>query len=316
MGSSCPAGRVFVKSPAGVRARPRVLPLLAGLLSGGLLLSPAAALPEGTGDALPPLPSSPSSPAPATPPSLPGPGPSAASPGAGGADRGTPAASDNTAVPLSAGAPGRRSVFPAAAPASSAAAVFQEPAILRVFECPRSAIARMLSAAVEEGEFSEALGLEREILALCRDRQALLAEIVASDRELAAALRASASARADEALRRETMRREADARVRAAHEAMLEASKAELARKEADGAEEAGTAPAPEPPPDYGWFAVTGSGAALRAAVTDGEKVWRVEGGDSLPGGVAVVAVEARPPGVRVTGWRADRLPWRSRAPR
>ncbi len=195
----------------------------------------------------------------------------------------------------------------------------------------------MLSSAVAEGEFSEALELEREVLILCRDRQAILKELVGSEIELAEALHASAAARAEEelrletaraaeALRLETIRREADARVRAAHEAILEASRAELARKEAAEAEARATAaalPAPEtpapvrePPRDYGWFAVMGSGADLRAAVTDGRNVWRVEAGDRLPGGVVVRAVEAVPPGVRVTGWRTDRLPYRSRASR
>ena len=85
----------------------------------------------------------------------------------------------------------------------------------------------MLSSAVAEGEFSEALELEREVLLLCRDRQAILKELADSEIELAGALRASEAKRAEEALKLETKRREADARVRAAHEAMLEASRAE-----------------------------------------------------------------------------------------
>lgn len=188
-----------------------------------------------------------------------------------------------------------------------------------MFECPREAIVRMLGSAVNEAQFSEALELEREVLVLCRDRQAILKELVGSEIELAAALRKSAAARAEEALKLETARREADARVRGAHEAMLEASRARIAREaEAKAAAEAArtapkqeTKPPPEPPRGYGWFAVMGRGEALRAAVTDGERVWRVRAGDSLPGGVRVVSVEARPPGVRVKGWRSDRLPYR-----
>lgn len=184
----------------------------------------------------------------------------------------------------------------------------------------------MLSSAVAEGEFSEALELEREVLLLCRDRQAILKELAGSEIELAAALRASEAKRAEEALKLETKRREADARVRAAHEVMLEAARAEIARKEAAeaaaraaaaaGAAPRAPAPVREPPRDYGWFAVMGSGDDLRAAVTDGKNVWRVEAGDRLPGGVRVVAVEARPPGVRVRGWTSDRLPYRSRRAR
>ena len=233
--------------------------------------------------------------------------------GAGDDLQPTPAA-DNEAAPS------------AAAPASPPGppVIAYEPAILRTFECPREAIVRMLSSAVAEGQFSEALELEREVLVLCRDRQAILKELVGSEIELAAALNKSAAARAAEALKLETARREADARVRAAHEAMLEAARAEMAREaQAKAAAEAARsapsreqAPPPEPPRDYGWFAVMGRGEALRAAVTDGESVWRVEAGDRLPGGVRVVAVEARPPGVRVKGWTSGRLPYRSRSGR
>ena len=181
----------------------------------------------------------------------------------------------------------------------------------------------MLSSAVNEGQFSEALELEREVLVLCRDRQTILKELVGSEIELAAALNKSAVARAEEALKLETARREADARVRGAHAAMLEAARAEIVREQQAkaAAETARTAPKekappPEPPRAYGWFAVMGSGEALRAAVTDGENVWRVEAGDRLPGGVKVVSVEARPPGVRVKGWTSPHLPYRSRSGR
>ncbi|MCY4499988.1 MAG: hypothetical protein OXE57_00290 [Alphaproteobacteria bacterium] len=191
---------------------------------------------------------------------------------------------------------------------------------MRTFECPREAIVRMLSSAVAEAEFSEALELEREVLVLCRDRQAILKELVGSEIELAAVLRTSAAARAEEALKLETARRESDARVRAAHKAILDKARAEIAREAQAAAAASAPAkdrmPPPEPARNYGWFAVMGSGLDLRAAVTDGANVWRVEAGDRLPGGVRVVAVEARPPGVRVTGWTTDRLPYRSRSGR
>ena len=181
--------------------------------------------------------------------------------------------------------------------------------------------------------------MEREVLALCRDRWAVLKELVDAELSLAAVLRASAAARAEEelkldavrereALALEEQRRLAQARIEGARQGALEAARAARAREEAEAAAAAAKAepeavsapetPAPvrEPPRDYGWFAVMGSGADLRAAVTDGRNVWRVEAGDRLPGGVVVRAVEARPPGVRVTGWRTDRLPYRSRASR
>ncbi|MCY4318493.1 MAG: hypothetical protein OXE76_04730 [Alphaproteobacteria bacterium] len=231
------------------------------------------------------------------------------------------AAADNRSASSAAGPSGRQADSLPAAPASPSgfSVAAYEPAVLRVFECPRQAIARMLSSAVNEAQFSEALELEREVLVLCRDRQAILKELVGSEIELAAVLRKSATARAAEALKLETARREADARVRAAHEAMLEAARAEHAREEAATRTlepKRVSATPPEPPRDYGWFAVMGRGEALRASVTDGANVWRVEAGDSLPGGVRIVAVEARPPGVRVTGWTSGRLPYRARGGR
>ena len=198
----------------------------------------------------------------------------------------------------------------------------------------------MLEAAQGQSEFSPALEVEREVLALCRDRWAVLKELVDAELSLASVLRASAAARAEEevklaavrereALALEEQRRLAQARIEGARQGALEAARAARAREEAAAAAAAAAkaepeavsapetpAPVREPPRDYGWFAVMGSGADLRAAVTDGRNVWRVEAGDRLPGGVVVRAVEARPPGVRVTGWRTDRLPYRSRASR
>ncbi len=181
----------------------------------------------------------------------------------------------------------------------------------------------MLEAAQGQSEFSPALEVEREVLALCRDRWAVLKELVDAELSLAAVLRASAAARAEEelkldavrereALALEEQRRLAQARIEGARQGALEAARAARAREEAAAAAakaepeavSAPETPAPvrEPPRDYGWFALMGSGADLRAAVTDGRNVWRVEAGDRLPGGVVVRAVEARPPGVRVTG--------------
>ena len=258
-----------------------------------------------------------------------------ASPGTGDKSEGIPAAGERAAppaagelgrqrTPVAAASPGRQELPPPAAPVlatSQRRVIAYEPVVLRTFECPREAIERLIASAVEEGEFSEALELEREVLVLCRDRQAILKELVASELELADALQKSAAARAQEALKLETARREADARVEAARQAILEATRAAAERREAAAA---GSAPAPaakpvavkEKPPEYGWYGVSGRGDDLRAAVTDGTSSWRVRAGDRLPGGVSVVAVEARPPGVVVRGWTADRLPYRQRSAR
>ena len=52
--------------------------------------------------------------------------------------------------------------------------------------------------------------------------------------------------------------------------------------------------------PPLTWFTITGTGEALVAGISDGRKRWFVASGMSLPGGVTVLDVTARPPGVRV----------------
>ena len=285
------------------------------------MLAPGIVLPGGAGTPARPV-SVEGGMAPVTgpPPSLAFPKAAEEQAGPNGVSR-TPAAMGG-AAPSSVGLPGRQAPPPSAAPALPAKpqVVTYEPAVLRTFECPREAIARLIASAVEEGEFSEALELEREVLVLCRDRQAILKELVSSELELAAALQKSAAARADEALKIETARREADAKVAAAREAILEAARAEIAQREAAAVASAAPVAKPvavkEKPPEYGWYGLSGTGDDLRAAVTDGTSVWRVRAGDRLPGGVRIVAVEARPPGVTVKGWTADRLPYRPRSSR
>ena len=351
-GRSLPPARRSRHSPAAGRRAwfRRVLALL--FLS--LLTVPAASDPAAARDTGTPTPAT-GALAVAGQSSLPDVMASRVSSGAGDVHQPTPAAADSAAVPSAAGQPGRhadetdlaaaaqpgrQSPPPAAAPATGSPAGAYELAILQAFECPIGPIAVMLEAAQGQSEFSPALEVEREVLALCRDRWAVLKELVDAELSLASVLRASAAARAEEevklaavrereALALEEQRRLAQARIEGARQGALEAARAARAREEAAAAAAAAAkaepetvsapetpAPVREPPRDYGWFAVMGSGADLRAAVTDGRNVWRVEAGDRLPGGVVVRAVEARPPGVRVTGWRTDRLPYRSRASR
>ena len=60
-------------------------------------------------------------------------------------------------------------------------------------------------------------------------------------------------------------------------------------------------------PPRYAWFSIVGTAGALRAGITDGTQVWFVREGDPLPGDARIVAIAARPPGVRVTSGVGDR---------
>ena len=159
--------------------------------------------------------------------------------------------------------------------------------------CPRSLLRRLLAGAAGEADALSALGIEREILTLCRERQEILAglfEAEAALRELRApppVLEATTgSATPDPAppagiatLPQPT----APSPLRAAIDAMAE--------KPGDAE------PAPAP---YGWFSIVGSAGALRAGITDGSDVWFVREGDRLPGGASIAAIAARPPGVRM----------------
>ena len=237
------------------------------------------------------------------------------------------------ADPVAAEKPGRQDRPPPAAPATPAAPpdwFWRDAEIARAFECPIGPIATLLEAAQGESEFSPALEVEREVLALCRDRWTVLKELMDAELSLASVIRENAAAEAEadlklaavrerEALELETKRREADARVRAAHEATLAAARAE--RETAAAAAAAAAAPKqeePEPEPGptpeevYGWFALKGSGTDLRAGVTDGRGRWWVRVGDELPGGVRIGSIRARPPRVAVKGGAAAGLPYRA----
>ena len=211
------------------------------------------------------------------------------------------------------GTPGRQARPPSAAPALPLKPS-SEPAVLSSFECPREAIARMLANARAPGEFSASLSLEREVLELCRDRQTVLKEIVASELQLAEVLRNEAAAREAEALRRETARQEAEARVAAVREELALAADAARAALVV-AAEETLVVVEPELP-DYAWFSILGRQGSLRAGIGDGAGVWFVEEGDELPGGVVVEEISSNPAGVTVEGAVSGPLPYRSRGGR
>ena len=205
-----------------------------------------------------------------------------------------------------AGAPERRAGSPSAAPALP-----QGLAVLTAFECPREAIGRLLENAKAPGETSASLSLEREVLELCRDRQGILTEIVDFEMKLAEVLRGEASARAAEALKRETARQLAEERVAAMREQLARAAdEARAALQAAEEPEPVVVEQAPELP-DYSWFSMLGGGGSLRAGVSDGEQVWFVEPGDELPGGVFIETISANPAGVEVRGAIDGSLPYR-----
>lgn len=171
-----------------------------------------------------------------------------------------------------------------------------------LFGCPREALSALLAGAVEPGDVVSALAIERETLRLCRERQAIVTEIVRLEGELHAAFEASrppperpahASEADGTASRRVVLRLAAPARA-----------------EERPAPSEKAAAPAA---PDYAWFSILGTPGRLRAGVSDGRRVWFVGEGDRLPGAVRIERITARPPGVRIGGADAGALPYGAR---
>ena len=201
---------------------------------------------------------------------------------------------------------------PAGAPADDAAPAFAAEG------CPRAVLRRLLAGAVDEAGALSALAIERELLALCRERQEIVTGLFETEARLRA-LRAPAAAapspaRADTAAAVAAAASVAPAPARAA--AAPASSPPSPLRAALAGAEEAPVDAEPATP-RYGWFSIIGTAGALRAGVTDGSGVWFVREGDALPGGGTVAAIAGRPPGVRLSGIAGSgdetALSWRAR---
>ena len=179
--------------------------------------------------------------------------------------------------------------------------------------CPRALLRRLLAGAVSQADALSALGIEREVLTLCRERQEIVTALFETEarlRELRAPAEApaplSAAPSAAPAPVGATAERKAPSIEPAAPSPLRAALAATEATRKAPGT------------PDYGWFSIIGSAGALRAGVTDGSGVWFVREGDPLPGGARIAVIAGRPPGVRVSGHgesagEETSLPWRAR---
>ena len=186
--------------------------------------------------------------------------------------------------------------------------------------CPRALLRRLLAGAAGEADALSALGIEREILSLCRERQEILVGLFETEARLSelrdagrppqTSVRATIAAPAQrmvEAGEAPAAGTAAPSPLRAALGGAAETLVPEtLVPKRPDT--RAGDTRAAEPrvlaraSPRYAWFSIIGTSGALRAGVTDGTDVWFVQEGDRLPGGATVAAIVGRPPGVRVTG--------------
>ena len=213
---------------------------------------------------------------------------------------------------------------PAAAPEASGAAPVagagvSGTSVFAVEGCPRALLRRLLAGAAGEADALAALGIEREILALCRERQEILAglfEAEAALRELrtppdapAAAVPPPAQTGAVSVVPAPTRQvAPAPSPLRAALTAAGAADEADTGTEDTrvgdTGAED--TRAGEPQPPRYAWFSIVGAAGALRAGITDGSGIWFVREGDPLPGGARIAAIAARPPGVRMTDGDGD----------
>ena len=175
--------------------------------------------------------------------------------------------------------------------------------------CPRALLGALLASAADADDAVSALAIERETLALCRERQEIVNGIVALEGELRELLTQ---------VREETGAPGTTAGAVGSAEASIVKVSAPVRVIEMPTPTpvtvEAETPPAPELP-SYSWFSILGTAGDLRAGVRslgDGS-VWFVREGDRLPGGVRVTRIVARPPGVQVGGGTEAALPYRPR---
>ena len=178
--------------------------------------------------------------------------------------------------------------------------------------CPRALLAALLAEATETADAVSALAIERETLALCRERQEIVNGIVALEDELQALL---AEAQGETGTPGAGAMVSADApivKVSAPIRVIEMTVPAPVAAETA----ETDTAPARQTPA-YSWFSIVGTAGDLRAGVSDsargGASIWFVREGDRLPGGVTVTRIAVRPPGVNVDGAVEGALPYSPR---
>ena len=190
-----------------------------------------------------------------------------------------------------------------APPGASDLAVVGAPGSTALFGCPRALLTALLAGAAETGDAVSALAIERETLALCRERQEIVTGIVTLEGELRALLAEAANAQAAPASVDASIVKESTP-VRVVRHLSPSPAREEPA--------EAAKVDAPKPPA-WSWFSIIGTAGDLRAGISDGSRVWFVREGDRLPGAVTVERIATRPPGVRVSGENEAGIPYRPR---
>lgn len=200
--------------------------------------------------------------------------------------------------------------------------------------CPKDVLHRLLSEAAERSDVVSAIAIEKETIALCAERQSVVADLLKAEGRIEDALakarerrgsgkahkgirsvaqlvgtdagsgRKEAVPAADEpAVRRDDERASAAAAETAAPKVAVAALAAAAERERG---------PAPAAQRRFSWFSLLGRKGDLVAGVTDGRRVWFVGEGDLLPGNRRVQRIAGHPPGVRVAG--LGLLPWTGKA--
>ncbi len=158
-------------------------------------------------------------------------------------------------------------------------------------DCAIDFLRTRLAAAVAPDDILAAAALEDELLRLCLERQQLVGALLEAELQMAVLARGEAGT--------DTAPLAADTSPVIAPEppplqaleqltlpTILQESEPEAVEEEED------------PAPPYAWSTMLGTAGNMRAAVTDGARVWWVREGDHLPGGWQVIRIAAQPPGV------------------
>ena len=177
-----------------------------------------------------------------------------------------------------------------------------------LFGCPRALLAALLAEAAETGDAVSALAIERETLALCRERQEIVTGIVTLEGELRALVGGLPGEQAGIAVAADVPSVDVPIVKESAPVRVVSLAPAPEDDDGARAPEE--TAPSA---PSYAWFSIIGTAGDLEAGVSDGVRVWFVREGDRLPGAVTVERIAVRPPGVHVGGASGTALPYRPR---
>ena len=145
-----------------------------------------------------------------------------------------------------------------AAPGAPGPAVAGTPEDRVLLGCPRALLSALLAGAAETGDAVSALAIERETLALCRERQEIVTGIVTLEGELRTLLTEAANAQAAPA--------SVDASI------VKESTPVRVVRQlspSPDRAEPSKPARADTPkPPAWSWFSIIGTAGDLRAGVS------------------------------------------------